>query len=219
MNFRVAPANPTKTHPLDQRTKRERERWLLRVVVVLTLLGAVLAVYFETRRTGRHCPGRRGRLSALSVFLCKSVLYGAFVWARRAPNRRKWRFPARAEMVEREKKALAHTSLPALLQAADKVGVPVAEVDIALTDAAPKIALMRGPGPPAGAVKRLSVAHSKSSLYGAFVWARRALNRRKMTVSGPGSDPWRRLVRRPRRSCEPTEGPSRPTRHQERERG
>ena len=127
----------------------------------------------------KHGPGPARAFKRLSVFLCKSVLYGAFVWARRAPNRRKWRFPARAEMVEREKKALAHTSLPALLQAADKVGVPVAEVDIALTDAAPKIALMRGPGPPAGAVKRLSVAHSKSSLYGAFVWAHRALNAEK----------------------------------------
>jgi hypothetical protein len=39
----------------------------------------------------------RGRLSALGVFLCKSVFYGVFVWARRALNRRKWRFPARAE--------------------------------------------------------------------------------------------------------------------------
>jgi hypothetical protein len=28
----------------------------------------------------------QGRLSALSIFLCKSVLYGAFVWARRALN-------------------------------------------------------------------------------------------------------------------------------------
>jgi hypothetical protein len=35
-------------------------------------------------RTHANCPGRRGRLSAPSVFLCKSVLYGAFVWARRA---------------------------------------------------------------------------------------------------------------------------------------
>ena len=69
---------------------------MLRVLVALALLGAVLAVYFETRRTGRHCPGRRGRLSALSVFQCKSVLYGAFVWARRALNRKKQRLPARA---------------------------------------------------------------------------------------------------------------------------
>ena len=43
------------------------------------------------------CPGRRGRLSAISVFLCKSVLYGAFVWARRALNSQKRRFPARAD--------------------------------------------------------------------------------------------------------------------------
>ena len=42
------------------------------------------------------CPGRRGRLSALCVFLCKSVLYGAFVWARRALNGQNCRFPARA---------------------------------------------------------------------------------------------------------------------------
>jgi hypothetical protein len=32
----------------------------------------------------RYCPGPRGRLSIISVFLCRSVLYGAFVWARRA---------------------------------------------------------------------------------------------------------------------------------------
>jgi hypothetical protein len=43
-----------------------------------------------------YCPGRQGRLSALSVFLCKPVLYGAFVWAHRALNHQKWRFPARA---------------------------------------------------------------------------------------------------------------------------
>jgi hypothetical protein len=39
---------------------------------------------------------RPGRLSALSVFHSKSVLYGDFVWARRALNRKKWRFRARA---------------------------------------------------------------------------------------------------------------------------
>ena len=33
-----------------------------------------------------HGPGPPGRLSALSVFHSKSVLYGAFVWARRALN-------------------------------------------------------------------------------------------------------------------------------------
>jgi hypothetical protein len=39
---------------------------------------------------------RPGRLSALCVFHSKSVLYGGFVWARRALNRRKLWFPARA---------------------------------------------------------------------------------------------------------------------------
>ena len=38
----------------------------------------------------------QGRLSAIRLFLWKSILYGAFVWARRALNSRKWRFPARA---------------------------------------------------------------------------------------------------------------------------
>jgi hypothetical protein len=42
------------------------------------------------------CPGPPGRLSALSISLCKSVLYGIFVWARRALNSQKRRFPARA---------------------------------------------------------------------------------------------------------------------------
>jgi hypothetical protein len=42
-------------------------------------------------------PGRPGRLSALSVSLCKSVFYGAFVWARRALKSQKRRFPARAD--------------------------------------------------------------------------------------------------------------------------
>jgi hypothetical protein len=40
------------------------------------------------------CPGRRGRLSAISVLLCKYFLYGAFVWARRALKHQKHRFPA-----------------------------------------------------------------------------------------------------------------------------
>ena len=48
------------------------------------------------RGDGLHGPGPPGRLSALRVFLWKSILYGAFVWARRALNRRKRRFPARA---------------------------------------------------------------------------------------------------------------------------
>jgi hypothetical protein len=41
------------------------------------------------------CPGTPRHLRTLSVFLCKSVLYGVFAcWARRALNRQKRRFPA-----------------------------------------------------------------------------------------------------------------------------
>ena len=49
--------------------------------------------------TGRSGPPRGG-ISARSVFLWRSVLYGAFVWARRAPNRPKRRVPARAVQCE-----------------------------------------------------------------------------------------------------------------------
>jgi hypothetical protein len=44
------------------------------------------------------CPVRaaQGRLSALRVFLCRSVLYGDFVWVHRALKHQKPRFPARA---------------------------------------------------------------------------------------------------------------------------
>jgi hypothetical protein len=49
---------------------------------------------------------RSGRLGGLSIFRCKSVSYGAFVWTRRALNRRKWRFPARA--VQRDRQAQLH---------------------------------------------------------------------------------------------------------------
>ena len=44
----------------------------------------------------RHGPGRPGRLSALSVFHSKSVLYGVFVWVREVLNIQKRRFLARA---------------------------------------------------------------------------------------------------------------------------
>ena len=40
--------------------------------------------------------GLSGRLSGLRAFHSKSVSYGVFVWARRAFNRPKWRFLARA---------------------------------------------------------------------------------------------------------------------------
>jgi hypothetical protein len=41
-------------------------------------------------------PGPPGAISTLSVFLCKSVFYGAFCMARRALTIEKRRFPARA---------------------------------------------------------------------------------------------------------------------------
>jgi hypothetical protein len=47
--------------------------------------------------TARACPRQ---LSALSVSHCKSGLYGAVVWARRALNIQKRRFPARAVWVD-----------------------------------------------------------------------------------------------------------------------
>ena len=43
-----------------------------------------------------YCPGPPGRLSTLTVFPNKLILYSAFVWARRVLNRRKRRFLARA---------------------------------------------------------------------------------------------------------------------------
>jgi hypothetical protein len=61
-------------------------------------VGAVplTAAQYVERIQSTFRPGRPGRLSALSVFHSKSVLYGAFVWARRALNNPKRRFPARA---------------------------------------------------------------------------------------------------------------------------
>jgi hypothetical protein len=50
---------------------------------------------------GSICPRRSGGGQApLAFFLCKSVLYGAFVWARRAPNSQNRRSPARAVWFE-----------------------------------------------------------------------------------------------------------------------
>jgi hypothetical protein len=51
---------------------------------------------------GGDCPRRPGavkRHQHLPFFLCESVLYGAFVWARRALNSRKRRFSARADTI------------------------------------------------------------------------------------------------------------------------
>jgi hypothetical protein len=59
----------------------------------------------------RACPGRLG---ALSVFHSKSVLYGAFVWARRPLNSHKWRFPARAGSGPELQLAVEHLPEPVL---------------------------------------------------------------------------------------------------------
>jgi hypothetical protein len=40
----------------------------------------------ELRETVEIRPGPPGAVKRLNVFLCESVLYGAFVWARRALN-------------------------------------------------------------------------------------------------------------------------------------
>jgi hypothetical protein len=58
---------------------------------------------------------------------------------------------------------------------------------------------LRGPGPP-GRLSALRVFHSKSFLYGAFVWVRRVLNRQKTAVPGPGRYSTAR-GRRSTRSC------------------
>ena len=63
---------------------------------------------------------RPGRLSAISVFLCKSVFYGAFVWARRALNRQKRRFPARAVLAQVRRPAVDQGAKDAKL--AQKLG-------------------------------------------------------------------------------------------------
>ena len=65
----------------------ENMRTLLTAVIpVAEQAGVRLALHPEDPPVG---PGRPGRLSALRVFHTKSILYGAFVWARRALNRKK----------------------------------------------------------------------------------------------------------------------------------
>jgi hypothetical protein len=64
-----------------------------------------------------------GRLSAISVLLCESVLYGAFVWARRALNSRKRWFPARAVTPWNETALFegSNYTVPRLLPSANQV--------------------------------------------------------------------------------------------------
>ena len=52
----------------------------------------------------RHCPGPHGAFSGLSCLHSKSILYGTFVWVRRALDRQKRWFLARA-VVQREHRA------------------------------------------------------------------------------------------------------------------
>ena len=72
-------------------------------------LALMLALGASTR------PGPPRRLSDLGVFLCKSTFYGPFVRARRALNRRKWRFPARAVALNPKStkvRPIAHSPAP-----------------------------------------------------------------------------------------------------------
>jgi hypothetical protein len=91
---RAAAAGPSPQEELDQLS---RQRW----AAVQHTLGR-RRQRVEQAEAKRHCPGRRGRLSAIRVFVCKSVLYGAFVWARRALAHQKRRFPARADAAKRD---------------------------------------------------------------------------------------------------------------------
>jgi hypothetical protein len=72
----------------------QKRRFLARAGMNLV---ARLLIEKRNRERDKHCPGPPGRLSALSVFLCKSVFYGAFVWAGRALTRPKRRLLARAD--------------------------------------------------------------------------------------------------------------------------
>jgi hypothetical protein len=65
-----------------------------------TAAGWVTVEAVDGGASPRIGPGPPSLLSVLSVFLWKSVLYGASVWARRALNSQKRWFPARAVHVE-----------------------------------------------------------------------------------------------------------------------
>jgi hypothetical protein len=58
------------------------------------------------------CPGPPGAFTnGISVSHSKSILYGSFVWARRALNRPKWRFPARAVLLDPEHPRMENTTM------------------------------------------------------------------------------------------------------------
>ena len=71
---------------------RSETYWYEVVDFLRKILLAGLVIFFD-RGSVRAA---RGRLSGISVFHRKSILYGSFVWAHRMPNRPKWWFPARA---------------------------------------------------------------------------------------------------------------------------
>ena len=72
------------------------------------------AIRLVRESVSRAGPGPPGWLSALIVFLCKSVFYGAFVWARRALNSQKRRFPARAVPVIANGDAFTYADVEAI---------------------------------------------------------------------------------------------------------
>jgi hypothetical protein len=128
----------------------------------------------------------------LSVFLWKSILYGAFVWARRALNRPFRRFPARA-VTGRLGQPLGWAAPAPAAQAGGggRAGeLPGVSLSCTLVLAAVQAMLFASlfmVRAARGRLSALSVLHRKSFFYGAFVWARRALNGPKTAVPGPGS--------------------------------
>jgi hypothetical protein len=88
--------------PADKRDRKERTRHALATLggsvlsAGMTTLVAAFALYWGQVQFFNAVRARPGRLRALSVPHRKSVPYGAFVWARRAPNIPKRRSPARA---------------------------------------------------------------------------------------------------------------------------
>jgi hypothetical protein len=90
----------------------------------------------QVDRMRKHCPGRPGGLSALSVSLCKSVFYGAFVWACRVLMYQKWRFSARAvrEIDEDGSGTLDREEVRLMLDRVRRKAVDDAELDVAMDD-------------------------------------------------------------------------------------
>jgi hypothetical protein len=72
------------------------------------------------RSTSATVRAALGRLSALSVSLCKSILYGAFVWARRALNSQKRRVSGPGSEL-----AAVRALLPLRADGHDPAGAPV----------------------------------------------------------------------------------------------